>query len=210
MAHLEAVNVGRIRTTRFGTLGRTAIDKRPLAGPVRIGIFGVDGDEIADLKHHGGTDQAVYAFAREDYAYWEVELGRPLPAGSFGENLTTAGLDVQGARLGERWRVGNCLLELTGVRIPCAVFAGFVAEPDWVRRFTEHGVPGAYLRVVEPGVVSPGDRIEVAETRPHDLTVGYAFRAATTERAKLPALAAEERLGRALRRRVEKYLAAPS
>jgi MOSC domain-containing protein YiiM len=206
MAILEAICTGSTRPTGHGTLKRTAIDKRPAKGLVRIEPLGVVGDDIADLKHHGGIDQAVYAFAREDYAHWEAELGRPLAAGSFGENLTTVGLDVQGARIGERWRVGDCLLEVTDVRIPCAVFAGFVDEPQWVRRFTEHGVPGAYLRVIEPGEVAAGDEITVAETRPHDLTIGYAFRAATTQPDLLPALATEDRLGRVLRNRVDTYL----
>ena len=207
MAHLEAVCAGRIRPTEHGTLKRTAIDKRPVAGPVRLHPLGVDGDEIADQKHHGGLDQAVYAFAREDYAYWEAELGRPLGAGSFGENLTTVGLDVQGARIGERWRVGEAVLEVTGVRIPCSVFAGFLDQPQWVRRFTEHGVPGAYLRVVGPGVVAAGDLISIVEVPDHHLTVGYAFLAGTTRPDLLPALAAEPRLGHALRKRVDKYLA---
>jgi MOSC domain-containing protein YiiM len=210
VAILEAINRGTARPSEHGVLKRTAIDKRPASGPVRIEPLGVAGDEIADLKHHGGLDQAVYAFAREDYAHWEAELGRPLAAGAFGENLTTAGLDVQGARIGERWQVGGCLLEVTDVRIPCAVFAGFVDEPHWVRRFTEHGVPGAYLRVIEPGEVAAGDEITVAETRPHEFTVGYAFRAATTQPELLPALASEDRMGRELRRRVEKYLARSS
>ncbi|HEX5335446.1 MAG TPA: MOSC domain-containing protein [Propionicimonas sp.] len=206
MAILEAINRGTARPSEHGALKRTAIDKRPASGPVRIEPLGVAGDEIVDLKHHGGLDQAVYAFAREDYAHWEAELGRPLAAGAFGENLTTVGLDVQGARIGERWRVGGCLLEVTDVRIPCAVFAGFVDEPHWVRRFTEHGVPGAYLRVIEPGEVAAGDEITVAETRPHEFTVGYAFRAATAHPELLPALAPEDRMGRELRRRVERYL----
>ena len=207
MAILEAVNRGETRPGEHGALKRTAIDKRPVAGPVRIEPLGVDGDEIADLKHHGGIDQAVYAFAREDYAHWEHELGRPLAAGAFGENLTTVGLDLQGARIGERWRVGGCLLEVTDVRIPCAVFAGFVDEPHWVLRFTEHGVPGAYLRVIEPGEVSAGDEITVAETRAHDLTVGQAFLASTTQPGLLPAFASESRTGRVLRSRVERYVA---
>ncbi|HEY3338972.1 MAG TPA: MOSC domain-containing protein [Propionicimonas sp.] len=206
MATLEAISTGTTRPGRHGVLKRTAIDKRPVEGAVRIEPLGVTGDQIADLKHHGGFDQAVYAFAREDYSHWEVELGRPLAAGSFGENLTTIGVDVQGARIGERWQVGACLLEVTDVRIPCSTFAGFVDEPDWVRRFTANGVPGAYLRVIEPGEVAAGDGITIAETRPHDLTVGYAFLAATTRPELLPALAAEERLGRMLRGRVDKYL----
>jgi MOSC domain-containing protein YiiM len=109
VAILEAISTGKARPGTHGVLKRTAIDKRPVAGPVRIEPLGVAGDEIADLTHHGGIDQAVYAFAREDYAYWEDELGRPLAAGAFGENLTTVALDVQGARIGERWQVGGCL-----------------------------------------------------------------------------------------------------
>lgn len=204
MAMVEAVNVGRIRPTPHGSVGRTAIDKRPVAARVRIEPLGVAGDEIADLAHHGGPDRAVYAFAREDYAHWEAEFGRPLAAGSFGENLTTIGLDVQNARIGERWRVGECVLEVTSVRTPCAVFAGFVDQQQWVRRFTEHGVPGAYLRVIEPGTVAAGDPVEVVETRDHDFTVGYAFRAATTEPELLAALAAEPRVGGSLRKKVER------
>lgn len=207
MAHLEAVCAGRIRPTEHGALKRTGIDKRPIAGRVEVGVLGVAGDEIADLTHHGGEDQAVYAFAREDYAFWEAELGRPLAAGCFGENLTTVGADVQTARIGERWRVGEVLLELTGVRIPCSVFAGFVDEPHWVRRFTEHGVPGAYFRVVEPGTVAAGDPIEVVSVPEHDLTVGYAFRAGTTQPHLLAAMADEPALSRSLRKRVDKYLA---
>lgn len=207
VAYLDSVNAGTIRPTEHGALKRTAIDKRPVIGPVRISASGVDGDQIADLEHHGGRDQAVYVYAREDYEIWERELGRPLASGSFGENLTTVGLDVQNARLGERWRVGQVLLEVTGVRIPCSVFAGFVDEPHWVRRFTEHGVPGAYLRVIEAGTVSAGDLIEVAETRDHDLTVGFAFRAATTRPEWLVQLADEDRISHRLRAKVDRYLA---
>ena len=210
MAILEAISTGTTRQGTHGVRKRTAIDKRPVEGTVRIEPRGVAGDEVADHKHHGGLDQAVYAFAREDYAHWKAELGRPLAAGAFGENLTTVGLDVQGARIGERWQLGACLLEVADVRIPCSTFAGFVGEPDWVRRFTANGEPGAYLRVIEPGEVRAGDSITVAETRPHDLTIGYAFRAATTQPELLPALAAEERLGGSLRGRVEKYLARQS
>ncbi|MCA0253520.1 MAG: MOSC domain-containing protein [Actinobacteria bacterium] len=207
MAHLEAVCTGRIRPTEHGALKRTAIDKRPVAGRVQVQLLGLAGDEIADLKHHGGADQAVYAFAREDYAFWETELGRPLAAGCFGENLTTVGADLQNARIGERWRVGETLLEVSGVRIPCAVFAGFVDEPHWVRRFTENGVPGAYFRVIEPGTVAAGDAIEVISVPDHDLTVELAFRAGTTEPELLPLLATEPRLSYRLRARADRYLA---
>ncbi len=206
MAHLEAVCIGRIQPTEHGSLKRTGIDKRPVAGRVAVGPLGLAGDQIADLDHHGGLDQAVYAFAREDYAFWEDELGRPLAAGGFGENLTTVGVNVQNARIGERWRVGETLLEVSGVRIPCSVFAGFVDEPRWVRRFTDHGVPGAYLRVLEPGTIAAGDPIEVVSAPAHDFTVGHAFRAGTTQPHLLAALAAEPALSRSLRKRAEKHL----
>ena len=104
--------------------------------------------------------------------------------------------------------MGEVLLELTGVRIPCATFAGFVDEPHWVRRFTEHGVPGSYFRVIEPGMVSAGDPIEIVSVPDHDFTVGYAFRAGTTQPHLLAAMAEEPALSRSLRKRVDKYLAA--
>jgi MOSC domain-containing protein YiiM len=165
--------------------------------------LGLAGDEVADTKHHGGVDQAVYAYAREDLDAWQHELGRPLRSGEFGENLTTVGLDVQNARMGERWQVGSALLEVAGVRIPCSTFQGFLGERAWVKRFTERGIPGAYLRVVSEGSVCVGDQIDVVERRPHDLTVGLTFRALTTRRELLPQLAAEPRVSQVIRHKVE-------
>lgn len=185
----------------WGNLKRSAIDKRPVQGPVRVDRLGLEGDEVADAEHHGGIDQAVYAYAAEDLEAWSVELGRELVPGQFGENLTTVGLDVQGSRLGDRWRIGTALLEVCDVRIPCSVFQGFLDEQQWVKRFTLRGVAGAYLRVVEPGVVSTGDPIDVVERRPHDLTVAMAFRALTTQRHLLADLLAEPRVSAKIRRR---------
>lgn len=202
MGELEAVCTGESRPRARGSR-RTGIDKRPREGRVLVGRFGVSGDHIADTRHHGGIDQAVYAFAREDYGHWENELGRELPAGSFGENLTTVGIDVQNARIGERWQVGQTLVEVADVRIPCSVFAEFVGEPRWVKRFAQHGVPGAYLRVIEEGTVAAGDSIEVVERRDHDFTVGYTFRALTTEAQLLPAMAAETRISALIRRKID-------
>ncbi|WP_375000293.1 MOSC domain-containing protein [Aeromicrobium sp. CTD01-1L150] len=192
-ATVESVNIGTTRDVPWGSLKRSAIDKRPTSGPVRVRTLGVEGDEIADLEHHGGRDQAVYVYAAEDLAAWAKLLGRDLRPGQFGENLTTRGLDVQGARIGERWRIGSVVLEVSDVRIPCSVFQGFLGEPRWVRRFAEHGVPGAYLRVVEEGTLSAGDPVVVVERRDHDLTVGLTFRALTTRRELLASLAAEPR-----------------
>ncbi|MFM9369378.1 MOSC domain-containing protein [Streptomyces sp. Da 82-17] len=198
---LLSVNVGRLAAVEYtdAPSGATGIDKRPVEGPVRIaapgpkgsGGSGLAGDVVADLRHHGGDDQAVYAFAREDLDGWERELGRPLADGAFGENLTTSGLDVSGARIGERWRIGrDVVLEVTSSRIPCRTFAGHLGEKGWVRRFTQGGAPGAYLRVIEPGEVRAGDAIEVLHRPDHEVTVAFQFRAATTERALLPRLLA--------------------
>lgn len=189
MSSVLSVNVGRARPTAHSSVRVTAIDKRPVDGPVdvrapgakRDGLgSGLVGDAVCDRRHHGGNDQAVYAFAREDLDSWAAVLGRPLGHGCFGENLTTIGLDVTLARIGERWRIGGALvLELTSPRIPCRTFAGWLGEQGWIKRFTEVARPGAYLRVIEPGAVQRGDAIEVVDRPAHDVTVGLVFRALT-------------------------------
>ncbi|MHA4775622.1 MOSC domain-containing protein [Streptomyces sp. MSC1_001] len=202
---LLSVNVGRARAVDYtdAASGLTAIDKRPVDGPVRIeapgapgvGRSGLAGDTVCDLRFHGGDDRAAYAFAREDLDLWERELGRELANGSFGENLTTRGLDVNGALIGERWRIGDeVVLEVTGGRIPCRTFAGFVREKGWVKRFTRSEAgPGALLRVIVPGDIRAGDPVTVVHRPEHDITVALLHRAATAERALLPrTLAAAE------------------
>lgn len=194
MATLLSVNLGHRTPTRHNDSGITGIDKRPSAAPVRItdpgprtGRSGLPGDLIGDPRSHGGTDQAVYAFAREDLDIWQAELGRPLPAGVFGENLTTLGLDVNGALVGERWQIGrDCVLEVTSPRIPCSTFATWLEDQMWVRRFTQRGAPGPYLRVIVPGVVAAGDAIAVVHRPSHDVTIALMFRAMTTEKSLLP------------------------
>ncbi len=196
---LLSVNLGRRTRVPYTDHpeGVTGIDKRPVQGPVRVaapgpkgvGAGGVAGDDVCSTRHHGGDDQAVYAVAREDLDDWERELGRPLANGQFGENLTTEGLDVSGALIGERWRIGpEVVLEVTSGRIPCATFQGHLGERQWVKRFTAKGAPGAYLRVIEPGEVRAGDAIEVVHRPRHEVTVALQFRAVTTERALLPRL----------------------
>jgi MOSC domain-containing protein YiiM len=168
---------------------RSGIDKRPVAGRVRVHTLGLDGDVQVNRRYHGGEGQAVYAFAQEDADHWIAELGRDLPPGRFGENLRTRGLDLTGALLGERWRIGTALLEVTAPRIPCANFARFWGVPDLVRRFTAHGASGAYLRVLEPGELSAGDRIDVVFRPDHGVTTGLTFRAFTTQQHRTPELA---------------------
>ncbi|MFJ4836266.1 MOSC domain-containing protein [Streptomyces sp. NPDC088747] len=216
---LLSLNLGRVRTVDYTDHpeGLTGIDKRPVPGPVRVAApgpkgvagSGLAGDAICHLRHHGGDHQAVYAVAREDLDDWERELGRTLANGSFGENLTTLGLDVSGALIGERWRIGpEVLLEVTSGRIPCRTFQGHLGEKGWVRRFTAKAAPGAYLRVIEPGDIRAGDPIEIAHRPDHDITVALQFRAVTTARELLPRLLdAGEALHPEERAVAEKYVA---
>ena len=166
----------------LGSEDLTAIDKRPVEGRVAVSVpddaeVGLTGDQIYNRKHHGGPDQAIYAYAAEDRAWWAAELGREIAAGAFGENLTTAGLDVTGAVIGERWQIGDdgVLLEVTAPRIPCSTFQGWMGEPQWVKRFTAHGAPGAYLRILSPGTIGAGDRVDVVERPAHGVTIGDVF-----------------------------------
>jgi MOSC domain-containing protein YiiM len=208
--------VGRPRPTEFSSVGLTAIDKLPVPGPVEVrdpgdlaAGSGLAGDQVCDRRFHGGSDQAVYAYAREDLDAWEYELGRPLPDGIFGENLTTVGLDVTGALIGERWRVGErCVLEVSAPRIPCRTFAAWLAEQNWMRRFTERAQPGAYLRVITAGAVCAGDPVAVVRRPEHDVTIRLAFRSMTTRSELLDRIAAAEpALSATLRRRVQRRAA---
>lgn len=186
---LVSVNLGVTRTGAWtGDMGRTGIDKRPVPHRIAATALGLAGDKIFDTRHHGGVDQAVYAYAREDAAWWEAELGRELPPGRFGENLSTAGVDITGAVIGERWQVGTAVLEVSLPRIPCRVFAGFWEVPDLIKRFTARGASGSYLRVVVEGEVGAGDAIEVVHRPGHGVSVGETFRALTTEPELLPRL----------------------
>ncbi|MFF9211300.1 MULTISPECIES: MOSC domain-containing protein [unclassified Streptomyces] len=198
---LLSLNVGQARPVPYTDQpeGLTGIDKRPVEGPVKVsapgpkgvGASGLAGDAVCDTRHHGGDHQAVYAFAREDLDAWERELGRELASGTFGENLTTRGVDVADALIGERWRIGpDVVLEVTSGRSPCRTFQGHLGEQGWVRRFTHRGAPGAYLRVIEPGEIRAGDPIEVVHRPEHGVTVAVQFRAVTTERELLPRLLA--------------------
>src|SRR5450830_1747266 len=148
-----------------GQQGVTAIDKRPVDGPVRVRELGLYGDVQASRAHHGGVDKALYAYAQEDAEFWAGELGRELAAGWFGENLRVGGLDVSAARVGERWRIGSkVVVEVTMPRSPCATFARWVGGADergWVKRFAAERRLGAYLRVVTTGTIEAGDAIEV-------------------------------------------------
>ncbi|GAA0348917.1 MOSC domain-containing protein [Actinoallomurus spadix] len=216
MALLLSVNIGRPRPNPWKTTGITGIDKRPVDGPVAVtapgpkgtGAVGLAGDRVYDVRNHGGTDQAVYAYAREDLDRWAAELGRALPDGVFGENLTTSGLDVNGALIGDRWRVGErVVLEVSCPRIPCGTFQGWMEEQGWIKRFTRAALPGAYLRVIESGEIRAGDPITVEDRPEHDVTVALAFRALTAEPDLLPRLSVAGALPQEDLRRVRRRTA---
>lgn len=216
MGRILSVNVAVPERSTAKRVGMTGINKQPVAGPVSVrapgprttGLHsGLVGDQIFDIKHHGGDDQAVYAYAREDYDWWQERLDRVLPGGLFGENLTTDGVDVNGAVIGETWRIGDRLvLRPTFARIPCATFHAKMGEPHWVKTFTLAHRPGAYLRVVEPGEVRAGDPVEVLDRPAHGVTIAEGFRAYTTEPDLLPRVVDIEGLPdsvrQALRRRM--------
>ena len=218
MGTIESVNIGTATPSEHTSAEGTGIGKLPVDGPVQVrapgpagtGGSGFAGDDVCDLRFHGGDDKAAYAYAAEDLRFWEGELGRPLGPGSFGENLTTSGIDLNGARIGQRWRVGRELvLEVSQPRTPCRTFAGTMDVPRWMRVFITARRPGTYLRVVQPGPVAPGDSVEVVHTPAHDVTVALAFRALTGERALLPQLLpAGAALSDELRVRVEAAMSA--
>lgn len=188
-ASILSINIGRPTTGDWtGDKGATGIDKRPVAGPVRFEPLGVEGDHVLDTTAHGGADQAVYAYSHEDAQWWATELGRELQPGNFGENLTTVGIDLTACVIGERWRVGEVVLEVSRPRIPCRVFAGFWGVPDLIKRFTARAHPGTYLRVVTPGSFAAGTPIEVLDRPDHGVTIGLTFRALTLEPDLLPRL----------------------
>lgn len=212
MPSVISVNVGRPREAAWAGIGRTSIAKLAVAGPVEVGELGLAGDQVSDTRHHGGVDQAVYAFAREDLDWWGAELGREIRDGHFGENLTTAGIDVNQAEVGEHWRVGSCLLEVASVRIPCLDFKSWMGlngyDPTgWVKRFAAQARPGPYLRVLHAGRLRAGDQIWVVHRPGHGVTVSTMFRALTHDRSLLPELLRVAGLVAEARATAEKYVA---
>ncbi|KAA9393311.1 MOSC domain-containing protein [Kocuria coralli] len=176
---------GRLETGIFKKPVEELVEVRP-PGPRGTGPgSGLTGDYIGDGRHHGGDYQAVYAFAREELDFWEIELGYEIPDGTFGENLTTTGYEVDSAVLGEIWRIGDLRLQVTGGRTPCRTFAGVMQEQGWVKTFTQRARTGAYLMVLSPGSIRAGMDIQVESRPDHGVTVAESFRAEPTDRSLL-------------------------
>lgn len=188
-AHLASVNVGRPAPLIVGGRAvRSGIVKRAVTGPVAVGPTGIAGDEQADTVDHGGPYKAAYGYAREDTDWWEAQLGRTLDDGAFGENLTLVGVDVTGARIGERWRIGTVELEVSGPRVPCSKLGARMGDPRFPRRFVAAGRPGAYLAVTQPGTLQAGDPVAVMHRPGHDVTVARVLEVALRDRSRLAEL----------------------
>ena len=186
-----SVNVGRARDFEYNHRpARSAIWKSPVAGRVRVRGVNLEGDEQADRKAHGGPDKAIYAYALEDVRWWERELGRPVPYGGFGENLTTEGIEVSDALIGERWQIGGAVLEVSEPRIPCWRLGVRMKDEKFPRRFTEAQRPGAYLRIIVEGQLGADDEIRVIHRPDHDVTIGDVFRIYTRDRKEVYRLVA--------------------
>jgi MOSC domain-containing protein YiiM len=199
-ARIVSVNVGRPRAFEFnGKPAQSAIWKSPVEGRVAARGVNLEGDDQADRKAHGGYDKAVYAYALEDQRWWERQEGRAIPYGGFGENLTTEGIDVNDALVGERWQVGGVLFEVSEPRIPCWRLGVRMDDPHFIRRFTEAMRPGVYLRIVGEGELGAGDAIRVVEKPSHTVTIRDVFRIYTRDRQDIPKLLAVPQISAAWR-----------
>jgi MOSC domain-containing protein YiiM len=180
---LVSLNVSRPREFEHqGKLATSSIWKSPVEGPVKARGVNLEGDDQADREVHGGPDKAVYSYAIEDVRWWEKELGRNLALSAFGENLTTSGIDVSGALIGERWEIGTVLLEVSEPRAPCWKLGVKMEDPGFPRKFTKAQRPGAYLRIVREGILSAGDAIRVVSRPDHRMRIKDVFRIYTLER----------------------------
>lgn len=172
VAKVASVNVGQVRTVEWaGRQVQTGIWKAPVAGRVSVEGVNLHGDDQADRRVHGGPDMAIYAYADEDYRWWSGELGEDLGPATFGNNLTTAGIDLQAAVVGERWAVGTTVLEVSQPRMPCFKLGIRMGDASFVGRFDDARRYGTYLRIVNEGDIGAGDSIGVLSRPDHGLTV---------------------------------------
>ncbi len=202
-----SVNVGRVREFEYnGRRAKSAIWKSPVAGRIAAHGVNLEGDNQADRKAHGGPDKAVYAYAIEDMRWWEQELGRSLQYGGFGENLTTEGIEVNDALVGERWEIGTTVLEVAEPRVPCWRLGARMNDEMFPRRFTEALRPGTYLRIIVEGDLAAGDEIRVIDRPDHDVIIRDVFRIYTRDRDEAERLVATPRISESWRKWAESWL----
>lgn len=185
-ALVVSVNVSGLQTTQYrGQWIKTGIFKQPVEGRVMLAGSKVRGDDQADKKVHGGLERAAYVYAVEDYLWWQDRLGVTLPPGKFGENFTVRGVDVSNALVGERWKLGNAVVQVTSARVPCYKLGLAMHDQKFVKRFGDALRPGTYLRIIQEGDVGAGDPIEVIWKPDHGLTIKEMMRIYLFERTKL-------------------------
>jgi MOSC domain-containing protein YiiM len=193
---LVSVNVGRPQqvSVRRGRPIMSAIGKAPVDGRVRVAGVNVDGDDQADRRVHGGPDKAVYAYAHEDAQWWAARLNREVPPGMFGENLTVEGVDVSGAVIGERWRIGSVELQVCQPRLPCFKLGLRFGDPQMVKLFAQAGRPGAYLRILAEGQLGAGDLVDISDRPAHAVTIAQVSKAIMLDESELAAAASAPEL----------------
>ena len=196
-----SVNVGGVREFEYaGRPARSAIWKSPVSGPVTVRGVNLAGDDQADRVAHGGPDKVVYAYAVEDARWWQQQIGRLLEYGEFGENLTTEGIEVNDALVGERWQIGSTVLEVSEPRIPCWRLGVRMNDKRFPRQFTEALRPGTYLRLIVEGSLGAGDEIRVVERPAQGLTIRDVFRIYTRDREEVPRLLTAPRMSESWKR----------
>jgi len=173
---IVSVNVGSAETMRHGSRSfTTGINKKAVSKSAFVGVAGVEEDTICDVEHHGGVDQAVYAYSATDYEWWSEELGRDIVHGTFGENLTIAGLPPD-MKAGDRLLIGDVILEATMPRIPCSTLAAAMNDSNFGLQFRRAERPGYYFRVLNEGSVAPGDSVTLVENPGDCITMLELFR----------------------------------
>jgi MOSC domain-containing protein YiiM len=196
-----SVNVSTAREFQYGGRpARSAIWKSPVVGRIAVQGVNLAGDDQADRRVHGGPDKVVYAYAIEDARWWEQQIGRSLEYGEFGENLTTEGIEVNDALVGERWQIGTTVLEVSEPRIPCWRLGVRMNDKTFPRQFTEALRPGSYLRLIVEGRVEAGDEIRVVERPAHGLTIRDVFRIYIRDRDEVQRLLTVPRMSESWKR----------
>jgi MOSC domain-containing protein YiiM len=209
VATVVSVNVGPVRTLEWGGKRvRTAFCKDPVQAGVRVSHEGLAGDGRAYRAAIGNPDHAVHAYAAEDLSWWAGQEQRPFPPGILGENLTLCGVDVTAALIGERWRIADVVLEICQPRRPCVKMGMRLADPSFLGRFEAAARPGAYLRVLAPGTITPGDSVDVIARPAHGLSIGEVFAARAGRRELVPKLLTAPELTPKLRRWAQEQVAA--
>jgi MOSC domain-containing protein YiiM len=193
---IVSTNIGRIREVDWnGRKITTGIFKEPVEGPLHLGKSGVNKDEVADQKHHGGSDKACYLYAQDHYAYWQERFPEAVwNWGIFGENLTVSGLDEGKINIGDKYQLGSALVQVSQPRLPCYKLGIRFGTGKVVKQFLESPYPGVYLRVLEEGQVKAGDQMELVERNEDGMTVRevYSLFSANKQNAEMKAMACEQ------------------